>query len=120
MSDRARQAPLGGRRWNAIDDRIRERVAEIDKSVRQAVLADGFPPLYDAIPNDPRARYEHLVALRSANDPRYWDDPTAVKELATLAQRFGPPPAPPRTTPGPEMSPYPQSAPSQPFPMGGP
>jgi hypothetical protein len=114
-STRAVQAPAGGRRWNDLEDRIRKEMVRRGQLTRAAILADGFPPGYDAIANDPRAQYEHLIALRAANDPRYWNDPSAVKALSQLVDRFGPPPAPAGQIP-----PFPGPTPQQPMPPGGP
>lgn len=86
------QHPLGNERWNHIYERIVREAITIDQKVRDGLTADGPPPLHTYVDSD-RQVYENLIALRQANSPLYWNDPTAVARLQQLTYRYGPPPA---------------------------
>lgn len=93
-----RRNPAGSRRWNAILERIIERCVENFELVESALLADGAPPFHEPI-DDERRLYDQLIALRAANSPVYWNDPTAQAKLQKLVLRFGPPPTQPGAAP---------------------
>jgi hypothetical protein len=78
---------LSGARWNRILDHARYFHDKYKPALVDALMADGFPPF--SVPLSPAEQYMRLVAMRDAGDPRYWEDPDAIKTLARLEPRYG-------------------------------
>lgn len=97
------RAKLAGKRFNEIQADIVQSAIRSYNMLVEDLTAGGYP--YGVTPLKERDLYERLIALRNANAPEYWEDPTAQAMLARLAERFGPPPAPaaPPTAPFPGM-----------------
>lgn len=90
-----KETRISGKRFNRLYDELvaagRARIAMVVKEY----TADGYPPLHQ--PVSPREQYELLLSMRNAGDPRFFQNPAAMKALNDLAPRFYgrfPPPIP--------------------------
>ena len=81
---------IGGKRINALVERIIARYDTLVELFVEAMMVDGFPP--GSQPLSPLQQYQQLTAWQAAGDPRYWNNPAAQASLAKLATRFGAPP----------------------------
>lgn len=86
------RSKLSGKRFTELQANIVNNAIQSYNMLVEDLMAGGYP--YGVTPLKERDLYERLIALRNANDPAYWDDPTAQAMLERLAVRFGPPPAP--------------------------
>lgn len=83
---------ISGPRWNSIVDSIVESYEELVENLIEALTADGYPPFTE--PLSEREQYHQLIAMRDSGDPKFWNDPSAIKALARFSRRYGNPPTP--------------------------
>lgn len=80
---------LSGSYWNGIYEDVMRWAASTREKIHEEIMADGYPPL--SYPLSPVQQYQRLLAMRAANDPRYWGDPEAQMALSRFAERYGEP-----------------------------
>ena len=86
------RSSIGGKRFNALEDDIVRMVKDIEDQLVDDLMEDGYP--FGTEPVPPRDEYETLSAMRSSNDPAYWNNPQAQARLQQLSLRYGPPSGP--------------------------
>lgn len=82
---------LSHKRFERLTKEIVQRYQDEREFLLSEMMRDGSPPFM--VERSPRQVYEQLVAMKNAQDPRFWNDPMAQQELARLEGQFGPAPS---------------------------
>lgn len=81
---------LSNKRFARLTKEIVQSYQDRREFLLSEMMRDGSPPFM--VERNPRQVYDQLVAMKNAQDPRFWGDPMAQQELARLEAQFGPAP----------------------------
>ena len=81
------EGTFSGPRWNRITDSGLDQFRHTKQLVKDALLADGYPPF--SVPTSERDELRNLQALKLSDSAYFWNSRSAQGRLATLEARYG-------------------------------